>query len=101
MSKPIIINNKKISFNKKINIEGDKSLSIRWALLASQATGISRAYKILRSEDVLSTLDCLKKLGVKIKLKKEYCEILGKGLNSYNYKNNITHDVGNSGTLGR
>ena len=101
MSKPIIINNKKISFNKKINIEGDKSLSIRWALLASQATGISRAYKILRSEDVLSTLDCIKKLGVKIKLKKEYCEILGKGLNSYNYKNNITLDVGNSGTLGR
>jgi 3-phosphoshikimate 1-carboxyvinyltransferase len=101
MSKPIRINNKKISFNKKINIEGDKSLSIRWALLASQATGISKAYKILRSEDVLSTLNCLKKLGVKIKLKKEYCEVLGKGLNSFKYKNNITLDVGNSGTLGR
>ena len=26
-------------FKKKITIEGDKSLSIRWALLASQATG--------------------------------------------------------------
>ena len=33
------INNKVENFNKKINIDGDKSLSIRWALLASQAIG--------------------------------------------------------------
>ena len=29
-------------FNKKILIEGDKSLSIRWALLASQALNQQR-----------------------------------------------------------
>ena len=101
MSKPIQINKKIPSFNKKINIDGDKSLSIRWALLASQASGKSKAYKILKSEDVLSTLNCLKKLGVKIKLKKEYCEIIGRGLNGYNYKNNISLNIGNSGTLAR
>ena len=77
-------------FNKKIIIDGDKSLSIRWALLASQANGISRAYKLLKSEDVLNTLNCLKKLGVKITLKKDYCEILGVGLNGYKYKKNLT-----------
>ena len=50
--------NKKIkSYNKKIVIDGDKSLSIRWALLASQALGKSRAYHLLKSEDVLSTLN--------------------------------------------
>ena len=30
-------------FNKTLDIEGDKSLSIRWALLASQAKGKSRS----------------------------------------------------------
>ena len=55
-------------FNKVLEIEGDKSLSIRWALLASQAIGKSTAFNILRSEDVLSTLNCLRKLGVKVKL---------------------------------
>ena len=44
------------SFNKKLEIEGDKSLSIRWSLLASQAIGKSTAQNILMSEDVLSTL---------------------------------------------
>ena len=88
-------------FNKKITIDGDKSLSIRWALLASQARGKSKAYKLLKSEDVLSTLKCLKKLGVKISFKNNYCEINGKGLNSYKYKKNLILDAGNSGTLGR
>ena len=52
-------------FNKTLAIEGDKSLSIRWVLLASQAKGVSRSINLLRSEDVISALNCLKKLGVK------------------------------------
>ena len=87
--------------NKSIQIEGDKSLSIRWALLASQAEGKSRSSNLLRSEDVLNTLECLKKLGVKIKLSKNYCIIYGKGLNKFKYKKKITLNAGNSGTLGR
>ena len=101
MNKFLEINKKIKSFNKKISIEGDKSLSIRWALIASQAIGKSRAYKLLKSDDVLSTINCLKKLGVKVNFKNNYCEIIGKGLNSYNYKNNLTLNAGNSGTLGR
>ena len=89
------------SFNKKLEIEGDKSLSIRWSLLASQAIGKSTAKNILLSEDVLSTLKCLKKLGVKIKLIKNKCIIHGVGINGYKYKKNIILNVGNSGTLGR
>ena len=38
------------SFNKVLNIPGDKSLSIRWVLLASQAIGKSKAYNLLESE---------------------------------------------------
>jgi len=95
------IDNKIEPYNKIIQIDGDKSLSIRWALLASQATGKSRAYKLLRSEDVLSTLNCLKTLGVKIKLHNKYCEIHGRGINGFNYKKNLVLNAGNSGTLGR
>jgi len=88
-------------FSKVIRIEGDKSLSIRWALIASQAEGKSVAFNLLKSEDVINTLDCLKKLGVKVKTYKNRCEINGVGLNGFNYKNNLTLNCGNSGTLGR
>ena len=71
-------------FNKKLKIEGDKSISIRWALLASQASGKSKAYNLLKSEDVINTLSCLKNLGVKVKFSKNYCEIFGRGINGFN-----------------
>jgi 3-phosphoshikimate 1-carboxyvinyltransferase len=95
------INNTIKPFNKILEIEGDKSLSIRWALLASQAKGKSKSTNLLKSEDVLSTLNCLRKLGVRVKLKKNICEIYGLGLNGYKYKKNITLNAGNSGTLAR
>tara|TARA_Y100000591_G_scaffold331075_1_gene363871 strand:- start:642 stop:1964 length:1323 start_codon:yes stop_codon:yes gene_type:complete len=97
----LTIKNKIKPFNKNITIEGDKSISIRWALLASQAKGKSTAINLLRSEDVLSTLDCLKKLGVKVKITKQICEINGVGLNGFVYKKKIILNAGNSGTLGR
>ena len=101
MKNQIKIKNTIRSFNKVLEIEGDKSLSIRWALLASQAIGKSTSLNILKSEDVLSTLNCLRKLGVKVKLFKNKCEIHGVGINGYSYKKNITLNAGNSGTLGR
>ena len=88
-------------FNKVLSIEGDKSLSIRWALLASQSKSKSRSVNLLFSEDVINTLKCLRKLGVKVKISKNFCEINGVGLNGFNYKKNLTLDAGNSGTLGR
>ena len=94
--------NKRIdSFNKKILVSGDKSLSIRWVLLASQAVGKSKAYNLLMSEDVIAALEAIKKLGIKVLIKKKYCEILGKGLNNFTYENGLIIDAKNSGTLGR
>ena len=43
----------------------------------------------------------LKNLGIKTRLRKNSCEIQGKGLSGYNYKNNIIINAKNSGTLGR
>ena len=101
MKNSVKINGQIKSYNKTILIEGDKSLSIRWALLSSQALGKSKAYNLLKSEDVVNTLKCLKKLGVKIKLFKNHCEITGLGLNGFKYKENLTLDAGNSGTTSR
>ena len=103
MPKPIIINKTIKNFNRRIDVDGDKSLSIRFALLASQAIGKSKAYNLLKSEDVVSTINCIKKLGVKIKWykKKNFCIINGNGLNSYVYKDNLTLNGNNSGTCVR
>jgi len=101
MDKIIRIENKINNFKKKIIVDGDKSISIRWALLASQALGKSTAYNLLRSEDVINTINCLKKLGVKIIWKEKYCEVFGNGLNSFKFKKNIILNAGNSGTLAR
>ncbi len=101
MASPIVITKKIDPFNNTIKVNGDKSLSIRWALLASQANGISKAYNLLKSLDVVSTIECLKKLGVKVKWNKKYCEIIGCGLNNYKNKKKIILNAGNSGTLGR
>ena len=95
------IKNKINPFNKKITVEGDKSLSIRWVLLASQAQGRSKAYNLLMSQDVFAAIDSIKKLGIKVKIQKNYCEIFGNGINGFKYKNNISINARNSGTLGR
>ena len=101
MSKTLFIKDKIKSFNKNIQVSGDKSLSIRWVLLASQATGSSKAYNLLMSEDVLAAINCIKKLGIKVRMHKNYCEILGNGINGFKYKKNLTINARNSGTLGR
>ena len=101
MSKLLQIDKKVKSFNKTISVSGDKSLSIRWVLLASQASGKSKAYNLLMSEDVIAALDSVKKMGIKVKMQKYYCEISGNGINGFKYKKNLTIDAKNSGTLGR
>ena len=101
MSNILFITDKIKKFNKIISITGDKSLSIRWVLLASQATGKSKAYNLLMSEDVLAAIAAIKKLGIKVKIYKDYCEIFGNGINGFNFKKNLTINAKNSGTLGR
>ncbi len=101
MSNPLIIKKKLKKFNKKISVSGDKSISIRWVLLASLANGISKAQNLLFSEDVISTIKAMRKLGVKIIQKKKFCKIYGTGFDGFKYKKNLTINAKNSGTLGR
>ena len=97
----LIIKKKLNKFKKKINVDGDKSLSIRWVLLASQAIGESRASNLLKSEDVFSAISCLKKLGVEVKFVKNNCFIQGRGINGFKFKKKLILNAGNSGTVGR
>ena len=101
MKRVAYIDEKIHKFNKKIYVPGDKSLSIRFILMASQAIGKSVAYNILKSEDVLSALLAIKKLGINYKINKKKCEIFGMGLNGFKFKNNTIINAGNSGTLAR
>ncbi len=87
-------------FNKSIFVEGDKSLSIRWVLISSLSKKKSIAYNLLKSEDVMSSIDCIKTLGSKVKFYENKCEIFGNGLN-IKKNGTISLNAGNSGTLGR
>ena len=48
--------------------------------MSSIANGISVAKNLLISEDVLTAIQAIKKLGIKVKLTKNLCKIYGKGL---------------------
>ena len=98
----LIVNKRVSSFKKSIQVDSDKSISIRSFLIGAISHNISIAKNVLESEDVLSTIKCLKKLGVKIKKKKpgNYL-IYGKGLGSLIARKNTVLNFGNSGTLAR
>ena len=53
------------------------------------------------SEDVLAAINSIKKLGIKVKIYKNHCEIFGNGINGFNFKKNLTINAKNSGTFGR
>ncbi len=97
----IVIKKRISQFNKVISVDGDKSLSIRSLLIGSQSFGVCKIKNLPQSEDILSTISGLKKLGIKILFKNKICFIYGNGLNGFNYKKNIVINAGNSGTFAR
>ena len=101
MPNKIVLKKKIPTFQKKILIPGDKSISIRWILISSLSDGISEAKNLLMSGDVLASIKAIKKLGVKVYVKNNICKIHGVGVNGYKYKKNIVINAQNSGTLGR
>ncbi len=102
VKKLIEINNKIKSFkNRNIHVSGDKSISIRFILLSSLSNGKCIATGLLKSEDVLNAIRSIRKLGIKIKIKGNKCEVFGKGLFGYTVKKKIILDAGNSGTTAR
>ena len=101
MTNHVIIQDKIKGFNKTIEVSGDKSISIRCVLLASQAIGNSKIYNLLESDDVINTLKSIKKLGINFKKIRNFYQISGRGLSGYNTSRKIKLDAGNSGTFAR
>jgi 3-phosphoshikimate 1-carboxyvinyltransferase len=98
----LVVNSKIAPFKKKILVDSDKSISIRSFLIGAICQNKSFVINALESDDVFSTINCLKKLGVKIKkVKKASYIINGKGLGSLHFKKNHKLNFGNSGTLAR
>lgn len=98
----LYLNTKIKKINNKIIIDSDKSISIRSFLIGAISNNISSVKNVLESDDVMSTIDSLKKLGVKIKKKGEKKYIIyGKGLGSLSSHLNQQLNFGNSGTLAR
>ena len=86
--------------NGEPNIPGDKSISHRSIIIPSISNGICEINNILKSEDVLHTLNAFKSMGVKIEEDKNKILIYGKGLNSLKEATNEIY-LGNSGTSAR
>ncbi|MFN4227883.1 MAG: 3-phosphoshikimate 1-carboxyvinyltransferase [Candidatus Ratteibacteria bacterium] len=88
----IIQKNKRLK--GEIKLPGDKSISHRALIFGAISEGITEISNILRGNDVFSTLNCLKKLGVKIEEKQDLVIIQGDKLKE---PEDIL-DCGNSGT---
>jgi 3-phosphoshikimate 1-carboxyvinyltransferase len=77
-----------------LRVPGDKSISHRAAILGAIARGTTRIVGYLRADDCMSTLRCLRALGVSIDDRGSALEIRGGGLR----EPEEILDVGNSGT---
>ena len=71
MKNQVKINQTIKTFKKTIDVSSDKSLSIRCILLSSIAIGKSKIFNLLESEDVMSAISAVKKIGVRVKKKKK------------------------------
>ena len=83
--------------NGSIRVPGDKSISHRSIIFGSLAEGETKVYDILRGEDVLSTMQVFRDLGVEIEDKDGVVIIQGVGLDGLKAPQKAL-DMGNSGT---
>lgn len=80
-----------------IRVPGDKSISHRSIIFGSLATGETKVYDILRGEDVISTIQVFRDLGVSIQDDGDVIRIQGVGFQGLQAPT-APLDMGNSGT---
>ncbi len=95
-----------------ISVPGDKSVSHRSVMLGAIAEGDTLVRGFLRSADCLSTIECFRRLGVRIEEKRSGAPLYGEagepvlvihgvGLRGLSAPDGVTLDAGNSGTTVR
>ncbi len=82
------------------NIPGDKSISHRSIIIPSISNGICEVVNILKSDDVLHTINAFKAMGVRIIDENQKLTIYGNGLKSLKKAKKDLY-LGNSGTSAR
>lgn len=80
-----------------LRVPGDKSISHRSIIFGSLAKGVTKVHDILRGEDVLSTMQVFREMGVRIEDKGDLVEIHGCGFDGLQEPQRPL-DMGNSGT---
>ena len=81
----------------EIDLPGDKSISHRSLMISALSQGVSRITNLSKGNDIISTVNCLKACGIKIKYHDE--DVIVDGGKFRNPESNL--DCGNSGTTAR
>ncbi|WP_339262219.1 3-phosphoshikimate 1-carboxyvinyltransferase [Lysinibacillus sp. FSL K6-3209] len=90
----------KPSLQGHLTIPGDKSVSHRSVMFGAIATGKTTVDGFLLGEDCLSTIDCFRKLGVKIDVDGTNVTIESAGMEAWQEPSEVLY-TGNSGTTTR
>jgi len=94
------------SFNKiekvsgSLTLPGDKSISHRALIFSALADGESEITNLPQIDDVKSTINCLKQLGIQIKEEENRTKVYGRGIKGF-AKPDKPLNAGNSGTTAR
>ena len=99
MSEKVLQYNKP-SLHGQLTIPGDKSVSHRSVMFGAIATGKTTVDGFLLGEDCLSTIDCFRKLGVKIEVDGTNVTIESAGIEAWQEPSEVLY-TGNSGTTTR
>jgi 3-phosphoshikimate 1-carboxyvinyltransferase len=85
------------SLRGEVKVPGDKSISHRAAIFGALARGVTTAKNFLRAEDTMSTLGCLRELGVEWTWEDDTLVVKGRGYPGLQEPSDILY-AGNSGT---
>lgn len=88
------------SLRGELTVPGDKSISHRAVMFGALAQGMTEVHHFLKGADCLSTIDCFRRLGIRIEETDDVLLIHGKGLDGLVSPTDIL-DAGNSGTTTR
>ncbi|MFH1540690.1 MAG: 3-phosphoshikimate 1-carboxyvinyltransferase [Elusimicrobiota bacterium] len=88
-----------MSIKSEIEVAPDKSISHRALMVSAISNGVSHIKNFLKADDCISTMNCLRKLGVDIVEKNNEIIVKGKGLKLKMPSEAL--DAGNSGTTVR
>lgn len=88
------------SLRGELRVPADKSISHRAVILGALAEGTSVVHNFLRAQDTLSTVACIRRLGIRVEEKNGTLIVHGEGREGLKEPEDVL-DCGNSGTTMR